>query len=504
MPIQPRRRGRPRQFDYDEALAAALQTFWHRGFTGTSVEHLTTAMRLNRPSLYAAFGNKDAAYAAAIDHYVATIGREYVMALHRAAPLRASLTAFFTAVIDVVTGRQGPTGCAIVCTLPAEAGSSPAARRQLARVLADIDAAVIARLRTARAAGELPASTNLPALAQLVAGTMINISIRARSGVSRGELTRIARSLVDLVTPDRRSGAEAKQTPAAQADIRMSLPPRGPVLLALLGLALTSSAVAGAAVSPKEAREIAKRAYIYGVPMVDVWRTMYAYSLDTGGPQYRGPFNTILNIARVFTPDDTAFVTPNSDTPYSFAGLDLRAEPVVITVPKIDGHRYFVFQLMDLYTFNFAYIGSRATGNDGGHFLIAGPHWRGKTPEGIDAVIGAETDLVTRCRPHAALQSGRPRPREGDPGRVPGRAALDLSRHAAATGAAGGAMAEADAGGGGAHVARVLQPARLPAPVCRAAAPQRDPAARQLREDRHRARKAVRRRGAVAGHSRTR
>jgi len=166
-------------------------------------------------------------------------------------------------------------------------------------------------------------------------------------------------------------------------------------LIAALSIALTLPGIARAAVSPKEAREIAKRAYIYGVPMVDVWRTMYAYSLDTGGPQYRGPFNTILNIARVFTPDDTAFVTPNSDTPYSFAGLDLRAEPVVITVPKIGGHRYFVFQLLDLYTFNFAYIGSRATGNDGGHFLIAGPRWRGKTPEGIDAVIGAETDLVT-------------------------------------------------------------------------------------------------------------
>ncbi len=196
-----RPRGRPRQFDYDEALTAALHTFWHRGFTGTSVDDLTAAMRINRPSLYAAFGNKDAAYAAAMDHYVATVGRDYVVALNAAAPLRTSLTAFFAAVIDVVTGRHGPTGCAIVCTLPAEAGGSPAARRQLSRALAAIDASVIARLRSARAAGELPVSADLPGLAQLVAGTMINISVRARSGAPPRELNRIARALVDLVAP---------------------------------------------------------------------------------------------------------------------------------------------------------------------------------------------------------------------------------------------------------------------------------------------------------------
>ena len=159
-------------------------------------------------------------------------------------------------------------------------------------------------------------------------------------------------------------------------------------------LALASARSVAAAVSPQEARAIAKEAYIYGVPMVDSWRTMYAFSVDQQNPQYKGPFNTILNVGRVFTPEDTAFVTPNSDTPYSFAALDLRAEPVVITIPKIDDHRYFVFQLMDLYTFNFAYIGSRATGNGGGRYLIAGPHWRGRTPEGIDKVIGSETELV--------------------------------------------------------------------------------------------------------------
>jgi len=106
--------------------------------------------------------------------------------------------------------------------------------------------------------------------------------------------------------------------------------------------------------SPAEARSIAQEAYVYGVPMVAQYKTMYAFSIDKNNPQYKGPFDSILNIARVFTPADTAFVTPNSDTPYSFAGLDLRAEPAVITIPKMEKNRYFVFQLMDLYTFNFA------------------------------------------------------------------------------------------------------------------------------------------------------
>lgn len=144
----------------------------------------------------------------------------------------------------------------------------------------------------------------------------------------------------------------------------------------------------------KEATEIAKEAYVYGVPMVSDYATIYAFSVNTQGPEYKGPFNTVLNIARVFTPKDKGFVTPNSDTPYTFMGLDLRAEPMVITVPRIEKNRYFVFQLMDLYTFNFSYIGTRATGNGGGTYLIAGPNWKGETPKGITNVIRSETQFV--------------------------------------------------------------------------------------------------------------
>jgi hypothetical protein len=162
----------------------------------------------------------------------------------------------------------------------------------------------------------------------------------------------------------------------------------------MLPVVLTSQLATSADLTPAQTRVIAKEAYIFGTPMVDMYKVMYAFSVDSSNPQYKGPFNSILNVSRVFTPDDTAFVTPNSDTPYSFAGLDLRAEPVVITVPAMEKNRYFVFQLMDLYTFNFNYIGTRTTTNAGGNFLIAGPDWKGEPPKGVTTVIRSETELV--------------------------------------------------------------------------------------------------------------
>jgi hypothetical protein len=143
-----------------------------------------------------------------------------------------------------------------------------------------------------------------------------------------------------------------------------------------------------------EARAIAKEAYIYGFPMVDGYRIQNAYFIDKASHDYKAPYNQIASFARVFTPDDTVVQTPNSDTPYSFAGLDLRVEPVVLTVPPVDKPRYFSVQLIDLYTYNFDYIGSRATGSDGGSFLVVGPGWTGQKPEGVKKIIRAETHLA--------------------------------------------------------------------------------------------------------------
>jgi hypothetical protein len=149
-----------------------------------------------------------------------------------------------------------------------------------------------------------------------------------------------------------------------------------------------------AAVSPADARAIAKEAYIYGFPIVDNYRVQYAYFVNKDNPEYKGGWNEIHSTARVYTPEDKAVQTPNSDTPYSMLGADLRAEPLVLTVPPIETDRYYSLQFINGYTNNIAYVGSRTTGNGGGKYLLAGPGWQGGTPDGIDQVIRSDTEMA--------------------------------------------------------------------------------------------------------------
>src|SRR5512137_435163 len=144
--------------------------------------------------------------------------------------------------------------------------------------------------------------------------------------------------------------------------------------------------------SPKDARQIAKEAYVYGFPIVDNYRVNHAYFVDRKNPEFKAPWNSLNNVARVFTPDDTSIQTANSDTPYSQLGTDLRAEPLVLTIPPIE-NRYFSVQLIDAYTHNYDYIGTRTTGNGGGRYLIAGPGWKGEVPAGIAKAFRCETEL---------------------------------------------------------------------------------------------------------------
>src|SRR4029077_17720288 len=134
-------------------------------------------------------------------------------------------------------------------------------------------------------------------------------------------------------------------------------------------------------------------AFIYGFPMVMNYGVMYEYFIDKSSSQYKAPFNELYNMARLVTPKDTAIVTPNSDTLYSFVGADLRAEPLVLSVPEVEKGRYYSVQLVDMYTFNYGYIGSRTTGNGVGTYMIAGPNWKGETPPGIKKVFRCETDF---------------------------------------------------------------------------------------------------------------
>jgi hypothetical protein len=142
-----------------------------------------------------------------------------------------------------------------------------------------------------------------------------------------------------------------------------------------------------------ETKAIAEEGFIYGLPIVMNYAVMYEYAVDRNSGQFKAPFNEIKNEPRVFTYKDTAVVTPNSDTPYSFVWMDLRAEPIVLSVPTVEKSRYYSVMLNDGNTFNYGYIGSRATGNEPGDYLVAGPDWKGETPPGIKKVFRSTTQF---------------------------------------------------------------------------------------------------------------
>ncbi len=143
-----------------------------------------------------------------------------------------------------------------------------------------------------------------------------------------------------------------------------------------------------------EAKDIAEEGFIYGLPLVMNYAVMQEYAVDKNSGQYKAPFNEIYNMRHVATPADTAIITPNSDTPYSILWLDLRAEPMVISVPTVEKERYYSVQLIDGNTYNYGYIGTRATGTEPGDYLVVGPDWKGETPTGIKQVFQSTTPFT--------------------------------------------------------------------------------------------------------------
>lgn len=142
------------------------------------------------------------------------------------------------------------------------------------------------------------------------------------------------------------------------------------------------------------AKDIAEAGLIYGLPIVTNYTVMFEFIIDRNSPQWKAPFNTVHSEARVFTPKDTAIVTPNSDTPYSLCWMDLRAEPIVLSMPPVDPKRYVSLQLIDGNTYNFGYAGTRTTGNGAGNYLVAGPDWHGDAPGGVAKVFRSTTQFA--------------------------------------------------------------------------------------------------------------
>lgn len=143
-----------------------------------------------------------------------------------------------------------------------------------------------------------------------------------------------------------------------------------------------------------ETKAIAQEAFIYGLPIVMNYAIMQEYAVNKNSDQFKAPFNEIKNLTHVATYEDTAIISPNSDTPYSILWLDLRAEPMVISVPAFEKKRYYSVMLTDGNTYNFGYIGNRSTGIGAGNYLVAGPNWKGTLPKGIKKVFTSSTPFA--------------------------------------------------------------------------------------------------------------
>jgi TetR/AcrR family transcriptional regulator, copper-responsive repressor len=206
------RRGRPRAYDPDQALAQATAAFWDAGFSATSLDDLSAATGMNRPSLYGAFGDKRALYLKTIEGYRAGAQAAMKQALPYDRPLREALAQLYgRAVLLYLSGEQGPRGCLLTGTAATEAVMDPEIRRAARVALEEIDDTFEARLRFAREHGELPASADPALLGKLASALLHTLSIRARTGAPRAQLEAIAKAGVDLICgeakPARRKAA---------------------------------------------------------------------------------------------------------------------------------------------------------------------------------------------------------------------------------------------------------------------------------------------------------
>ena len=162
--------------------------------------------------------------------------------------------------------------------------------------------------------------------------------------------------------------------------------------LAMLSAGTTTvTAAVPDGLNTEQFKTIAEQGFIYGLPLVMNYAIMNEYAVDSNSSQFKAPFNQIKNLPRVFTYKDTAVVTANSDTPYSFLWLDLRAEPMVLSVPAAPKDRYISVMLADAHTYNYGYMGSRATHGKAGKYMVVGPDWKGEKPAGIDKVFHSLT-----------------------------------------------------------------------------------------------------------------
>jgi len=194
------RRGRPRQYDPERALADAAASFWKSGYAGTSLDELAAATGMNRPSLYAAFGDKRDLYLKTLERYRDQSRALALELLADEPPLRVYLERFYRAALDIYqAGDERARGCYTISTAATQATVDPAVRAFLAESIRATDAFLSNLIAKARDRGEIEASADPAALAQLATATLHTLAVRARAGISRRQLNALAAAAIDTI-----------------------------------------------------------------------------------------------------------------------------------------------------------------------------------------------------------------------------------------------------------------------------------------------------------------
>lgn len=194
-----RARGRPREYDPEQALTAALGEFRRRGYTATSLDHLSEATKMARPSLYAAFGAKLDIYRQAVRQFADQSGARRTRALFDEPSLHKGLEGYFDEIVDAYVSKEGePLGCPILSVISGEAVADPEIGAELAAAVAKTDAQFRRRMTIAAEAGELSPDADIVGVAAMLAALQHSLSLRARAGERRPKLLKIARSHIAL------------------------------------------------------------------------------------------------------------------------------------------------------------------------------------------------------------------------------------------------------------------------------------------------------------------
>jgi TetR/AcrR family transcriptional regulator, copper-responsive repressor len=201
---EPKRRGRPRAYDPEVALARVTESFWQGGYSGTSLDDLSAATGMNRPSLYGAFGDKRDLYLKALTRYWELSRVAMQEALAYDGPLREALERLYRKAMSVYLSGKSPLGCFAISTATTEAVRDPKIRVSLAEGFRMIDEAFEARIRFAKGQGELPRGADPAVLAMLASATLHTLAIRSRAGASRNALQAIVEASVDVICGPRR------------------------------------------------------------------------------------------------------------------------------------------------------------------------------------------------------------------------------------------------------------------------------------------------------------